>query len=151
MRLSKRCEHGLKAAVQLALHSSDGYLQAKEIAEAEELPGKFIESILSTLRAARILDSKVGAKGGYRLARPAGAIPIAELLAALETDLQAGRVFTEDLTPGASAMALLHRRVDAALAEALVDLTLEDLAGLRTMRDDQPERPDRALVAAQHD
>jgi Rrf2 family protein len=137
MRLSKRCEHGLKAAVQLALHSSDGYLQAKEIAEAEELPGKFIESILSSLRAASILESKVGAKGGYRLARPANEIFIADLIASLETDLQSGRADDEDMTPGASALALLNRRIDASLASAMSGLTLEDVTGLHSIRADQ--------------
>lgn len=137
MRLSKRCEHGLKAAVQLALHSSDGYLQAKEIAEAEELPGKFIESILSSLRAASILESKVGAKGGYRLARPANEIEIAELITALESDLQSGRADDEDMTPGASALALLNRRIDASLASALKGMTLEDVTGLHSIRADQ--------------
>lgn len=136
MRLSKRCEHGLKAAVQLALHSNRGYLQAKEIAEAEELPGKFIESILSSLRAASILESKVGAKGGYRLARPANEIEIAELIASLETDLQSGRADDEDMTPGASALALLNRRIDAGLASALDGLTLEDVTGLHSIRAD---------------
>lgn len=137
MRLSKRCEHGLKASVQLALHSAEGYLQAKEIAEAEELPGKFIESILSSLRAASILESKVGAKGGYRLARPAGEIFIADLINALESDLQSGREDAEDMTPGASALTLLNRRIDAALADALSGLTLEDLTGLHSINADQ--------------
>jgi Rrf2 family protein len=137
MRLSKRCEHGLKASVQLALHSAAGYLQAKEIAEAEELPGKFIESILSSLRAASILESKVGAKGGYRLARPAGEIYIADLINALESDLQSGREDAEDMTPGASALTLLNRRIDSSLADALSGLTLEDLTGLHSIDADQ--------------
>lgn len=150
MRLSKRCEHGLKAAVQLALHSSEGYLQAKEIAEAEELPGKFIESILSSLRAAAILESKVGAKGGYRLARPAGEIYIADLIASLETDLQSGRDDAEDMTPGASALTLLNRRIDAALSDALVGLTLEDLTGLHSIRADQ-QQSERSGDGRDHD
>jgi len=157
MRLSKRCEHGLKAAVQLALHSSEGYLQAKEIAEAEELPGKFIESILSSLRAASILESKVGAKGGYRLARPANEIEIAELIAALESDLQSGRADDEDMTPGASALALLNRRIDASLASSLSGLTLEAVTGLHSIRADQAasdnadDKRDRALAGCATD
>lgn len=151
MRLSKRCEHGLKASVQLALHSAEGYLQAKEIAEAEELPGKFIESILSSLRAASILESKVGAKGGYRLARPAGEIFIADLISALESDLQSGREDAEDMTPGASALTLLNRRIDAALAETLTGLTLEDLTGLHSISADQAASSERADDGENHD
>ncbi|MHC4975373.1 MAG: RrF2 family transcriptional regulator [Planctomycetota bacterium] len=86
MRLTKRCEHGLKAAVQLALHENEGYLQAKEIAARENLPGKFIESILSALRESSLLLSKVGARGGYKLARPASQISVASIIEALEID-----------------------------------------------------------------
>lgn len=136
MRLSKRCEHGVKAAVQLALHADRGYLQAKEIAQAEELPGKFIESILSALRSASLLESKVGARGGYRLARPAGEIYVADLIRALETDAEAARKHTEDLTPGASALMLMNRRIDSSMEHAIGPLTLEDLAGLRSVRRD---------------
>lgn len=136
MRLSKRCEHGMKAAVQLALHADRGYLQAKEIAQAEELPGKFIESILSALRSASLLESKVGARGGYRLARPAGDIYVADLIKALETEAEAARQHHEDLTPGASALMLLNRRIDSSMEHAIGPLTLEDLAGLEPIRSD---------------
>lgn len=128
MRLSKRCEHGLKAAVQLALHDEKGYLQAREIASTESLPGKFIESILSSLRAAALLESKVGARGGYKLAKPASEIFVADLIRALEgdeTDVFQG----VNETPGASAMATLNHRIDDALDDAVGSLTLADLMG----------------------
>ena len=127
MRLSKRCEHGLKAAVQLALHDEKGYLQAREIALTESLPGKFIESILSSLRAASLLESKVGARGGYKLAKPASEIFVADLIRALEGDESV--LGGESGTPGASAMAALNHRIDDALDDAVGSLTLADLMG----------------------
>lgn len=101
MRMSKRSEYGLKAAVHLASHhlrargpgdaprSENGagvYLQSREIADAERLPPKFLESVLLSLRSAQILVSKVGAGGGYKLSRGPELIRVHEVIDALEKD-----------------------------------------------------------------
>lgn len=133
MRLSKRSEYGLKAAVRLATHqgfgsSGGGYLQSREIADAERMPPKFLESVLLSLRSAQILVSKVGAGGGYRLSRAPELIRVHEVIDALERENPeaSGEEMPEDAA-GHRALGVLHRRLDDAVAGALGTLTLGEL------------------------
>lgn len=59
-------------------------MKAEEIAGAQEIPHKFLEGILGDLRRAGIVDSRRGGGGGYRLAREASAITVADLIRAVD-------------------------------------------------------------------
>lgn len=59
-------------------------MKAEEIAGAQEIPHKFLEGILGDLRRAGIVDSRRGGGGGYRLARDASAITVADLIRAVD-------------------------------------------------------------------
>jgi Rrf2 family protein len=124
LRLSKRTEHGLRAAVQLARLDSSGYVQSRDLAAAEDLPTKFLESILLTLRRGGVLESKVGSGGGYRLARPAEQIIVLALLELLQLD----DAPTATDTPGGRAVMLLQDQLRAAAQKTCGELTLRDLA-----------------------
>ncbi len=84
MQLAKRTQYGLRAMICLADAYERGFLQTKELAAREKLPTKFLESILSTLTRAKFLISKIGATGGYRLAKAPKEILIGEIVARLE-------------------------------------------------------------------
>lgn len=143
MRLSKRCEYGIKASVRLSSRQPGVYVQSRELAEAELLPAKFLESILLVLRSAQILESKVGAGGGYRLARPAEAIRVSELIAALDPDEEkeaSAAARTGPLRPGQAALDLLHDKIDKALDETLGSLSLAELAAIAEERAGSKDR-----------
>ena len=127
MRLSKRSEYGIKAAIRLASHSGRGYLQSREIASSEGLPAKFLESILLALRSARILESKVGAGGGYRLARDASQVSVIEVIRALNSVNDDEPSDNPD-SPGSIGLDVINRRLDEALEGAVGGLTLAMLA-----------------------
>ncbi len=128
MHLSKRVEYGVVASVHLARRSVDGtdYVQSREIARSEELPAKFLESILLALKSAGILESKVGAGGGYRLVRRPDALPVLELVEALETR-SADSETPSDPGIGRRGLVELTARIDGAMADAVGDLSLADL------------------------
>ena len=84
MKLSKRTEYGLRAIVQLARLRPSEFVQSRDLSAQEELPNKFLESILLALRRGGFLESKVGSGGGYRLSRPAKDIRVGELVRRLE-------------------------------------------------------------------
>ena len=135
MRFSKRCQYGIKAAVCLAQHHGRGYLQSRTIAENEELPGKFLESILLALRSANILDSKVGAGGGYRLSREPSQILVHEVVETLNGVIEDEEMAVRaSLTPGNASLAVMNDRIDNALNEALGGLSLGDLIELAEQR-----------------
>ena len=98
------------------------------------MPAKFLESVLLGLRSASLLESKVGAGGGYKLSRPPEQIRISEIVAALEPESGAETTArTETISIGQSALEVFHERSDEALA-VVGDLSLVDLVNLADER-----------------
>ena len=85
MRLSARVDYALRAMSELA--AADAPRTVEQLAEAQRLPNKYLESILGELRRTGLLRSQRGPEGGYRLARPAGTISIADVIRALDGEL----------------------------------------------------------------
>jgi Rrf2 family protein len=133
VRLSKRTEYGLRAVVQLARQDPRAFVQSKDLSQQENLPNKFLESILLALRRGDFLESKVGSGGGYRLSRPPREISVGDLIRRLEGRLTAkDTIPTSDLSPGEVAVHLINERLTEATADALDELTLEQLVELVT-------------------
>jgi Rrf2 family protein len=90
MRLSKRGEYGLRAMMALATPGPDGrppVVQIREIAEREQIPGKFLEQILLSLKNAGLLHSKMGVGGGYHLAKAPSEISLGQIVRILDGPL----------------------------------------------------------------
>ncbi len=88
MRLSKRGEYGLRAMIELASHKGEnGVVQIRDLAESQQIPAKFLEQILLTLKNAGLLNSKLGAGGGYYLARPPEEITLGQIVRVLDGPL----------------------------------------------------------------
>ncbi|HSV13428.1 MAG TPA: Rrf2 family transcriptional regulator [Tepidisphaeraceae bacterium] len=128
MRLSKRTEYGLRAVVQLARLEPRAFVQSKDLAQQENLPNKFLESILLALRRGGFLESKVGSGGGYRLSRPPREIAVGELIRRLEGRLTVNQgARAGDISPGEVAVRLLNEKLTNAMDEVLDAMTLEQL------------------------
>ncbi len=85
MRLTTRSEYALLALVYLARHdSTDEYISIETIATAQNIPPKFLEQIMLALKRAKYLRSLKGQHGGYRLAKPADKITLAEVIRLLD-------------------------------------------------------------------
>lgn len=80
MKLTSRSEYALLALVYLARDRSAGYIPIETIATAQNIPPKFLEQIMLVLKNARYLQSSKGQRGGYRLAKPANSISLAEVI-----------------------------------------------------------------------
>jgi Rrf2 family protein len=87
MRISAKADYAVRAAVELAAASDEKPVKAERIATAQGVPLNFLENILGELRHAGIVRSHRGADGGFRLARPAGEISIADVIRAVEGPL----------------------------------------------------------------
>ena len=85
--LSQKAKYALKALVLLAVQKEGKTLQCTEIAEREDLPKKFLDTILQVLKMASIIQSVRGKYGGYRLARPASEISFGEIIRAVDGPL----------------------------------------------------------------
>ena len=86
MYISAKVDYAVRALCTLA--DADGQaVTAEALAKSQNLPAKFLESILNDMRRAGLLLSQRGAEGGYRLSRPAESITVAEVIRPLDGPL----------------------------------------------------------------
>jgi Rrf2 family protein len=78
--LTRKGKYGLKALVHLAGLPPAQLAFVSDIAEANNVPKKFLDGILGDLRKAGLVRSKTGKGGGYMLARPAQDIRIGQVI-----------------------------------------------------------------------
>jgi Rrf2 family protein len=103
-------------------------VQARDLAKQEELPSKFLESILLALRRGGFLESKVGSGGGYRLSRAPREIIVGDVLRRLEGRLSARDTEARrEFVPGELAVRLVNQRLTEATDKVLDNITLEEL------------------------
>lgn len=84
MQVSTRGRYGLRAMVDMALHTTDGPLALRVIAERQAISESYLEQVFTGLRKAGLIRASRGAQGGYELGRPAKEITTGEILRALE-------------------------------------------------------------------
>jgi Rrf2 family protein len=70
VRVSAKVDYALRAVAQVAA-APEGTVKAEQIAQAQEIPLRFLLGILRELAQAQLLRSHRGSDGGYELARPA--------------------------------------------------------------------------------
>jgi Rrf2 family protein len=83
MRVSAKADYALRAVIELA-GADDRPVKGERIAQAQEIPLKFLENILGDLRHAGLVRSQRGAEGGYWLARDPDAISVADVVRAVD-------------------------------------------------------------------
>lgn len=91
MRVSAKADYAVRAMLELAATEGGEPLKGEAIAEAQQVPMRFLENILGELRHAGLVHSRRGADGGYWLAREADDITVAEVIRAVEGPLASVR------------------------------------------------------------
>lgn len=84
LRISKLTDYGIVLLANFAQEGSGSTRNAREMAEATDLPFPVVSKMLKTLTAARLLESQRGARGGYSLTRQPEQVTVAEIIEALE-------------------------------------------------------------------
>jgi Rrf2 family protein len=131
MRVSAKADYALRAVIELAVIGGESPVKGERIAQAQEIPLKFLENILGDLRHAGIVRSQRGVEGGYWLARPAGEITVAEVVRAVDGPIANVRgVGPEQVEYAGSAEKLrdVWIAVRANLRAVLEHVTIADLA-----------------------
>ena len=130
MRVSAKVDYALKAVIELAA-GAEGPVKGERIAQAQEIPLKFLENILGDLRHAGIVRSQRGVEGGYWLARPADEITVAEVVRAVEGPIANVRGIGPEQVEYAGSAARLREvwiAVRANLRAVLEHVTIADVA-----------------------
>jgi Rrf2 family protein len=128
--ISARVDYAVRALLALT-EAGDVPMTGERVANAQDLPVRFVENTLAELRRAGLVQSQRGRDGGYRLARPPEQIAVADVIRVLEGPLaEVNGVRPEATTPAGPAAHLRHVWVAtrAALRMVLENVTLADIA-----------------------
>jgi Rrf2 family protein len=87
VRVSAKTDYAIRAALELAAAPDDKPVKGERISKAQAIPLRFLENILMQLRHAGLVESRRGADGGYRLARPASEVTLADVIRAIDGPL----------------------------------------------------------------
>ncbi|MGP8198659.1 MAG: RrF2 family transcriptional regulator [Limisphaerales bacterium] len=80
MKLTSRCEYAMLALIYLGRQKTGTLLSVDVIARTQNIPPKFLEQIMLTLKRAKYVRSAKGRNGGYQLAKPMERISLAEII-----------------------------------------------------------------------
>jgi Rrf2 family protein len=117
--------------LDLALNDADHYVTIKSISERQEISGKYLEQIISTLSRAGFVKSVRGSQGGYKLAKPASEYTIGAILRLIEGSLVPVACMDDDPNqcPRCDTCVTLDvwKRIDDAVSSVVDNTTLENL------------------------
>ena len=136
MRVSAKADYAVRAAVELAVSGEDP-LTAEIVAQRQQIPVQFLQKIFHELRRAQLVSSQRGPDGGYRLARPAAEITVADVIRAVEGPLATVRGNPPEALHYAGAAAPLQEvwiALRTNLRAVLEGVTLADLAAAHLPR-----------------
>jgi len=137
MRISAKADYAVRAVVELAAAEGDKPVKAERVANAQEIPLNFLENILGELRHAGIVRSHRGAEGGFRLAKPASEVTVADVIRAVEGPLasvRGGPPEDATYTGAATTLPRVWIAVRANLRRVVENVTIADIANSKLPR-----------------
>ena len=130
MNVSVRCEYALRAILDLTLAEPGHPVRIADISNRQNIPQKFLETILADLKKQGFLESRRGAEGGYLLARSAETITVGSVIRTLEGS-RTGRASLESPGP----LGFFWSEVDRSIAQVIDKKSFAEIA--RTWRERQ--------------
>jgi Rrf2 family transcriptional regulator, cysteine metabolism repressor len=134
LKISTRGEYGIRAVLDIALHSKEGPVTLKSISGRQEISEPYLEQLVGGLRKAGLVTSTRGAQGGYVLAREPSQIKIGDLIRVLEGPIAPVDCVNEEVgQPGCCSNAsrcatrVLWQKLRDSMTEVLDSTTLADL------------------------
>lgn len=124
LNISVKGEYALRALLDIALQGSAQPVKIAAIARRQQIPQKFLELILATLKQGGFVESRRGVEGGYLLARPAERISVGEVLRFIE----GARTGPSPKKGSETPFDEMWRRVERCIAEVLDQTSFADLA-----------------------
>jgi Rrf2 family cysteine metabolism transcriptional repressor len=80
VKLTTKSEYSILALIYMARNEKKGFIKIEEICSRCEIPEKYLGLLFSILRRNRYIKTRRGASGGYKLAKPASKMNIAEIV-----------------------------------------------------------------------
>ncbi len=131
MKVSTKGRYGLRALIDLAIHSTETHQSLVSIAERQSISEIYLEQVFATLRKAGLVKSIKGAQGGYLLSESPDMVKVGAILRALEGDLS---VMDEQVANEKNMKSISYcvkvnvwDKIDLSVNRLVDSLTLEDL------------------------
>lgn len=136
VELSCKNEYALSALIELAANYSSGEpLQIRQISAQQNIPDRYLEQLLATLRRCGLVRSQRGARGGYVLAREPWKINLLEVMSCLEgADAEPSEQNATPKTAEGAVIREIWKEAHAAANAVLLQYTLQDLCEKRNSR-----------------
>ncbi|WP_028660370.1 RrF2 family transcriptional regulator [Nocardioides insulae] len=87
MRVSAKSDYALRALIEMATREDARAVSAEELGRVQDIPHGFLQAILGDLRKAGVVISQRGKSGGWRLARSAAEVSVADVIRAVDGPL----------------------------------------------------------------
>ena len=145
MQLTRSGEYGLKGVLFLAQQAPERFVLVSEISKYQHIPETFLAKIFQRLSKAGLLRSSRGAKGGFSLGRPAGAITMREVIEAIDGPIALNRCLRREGECDEEELCPIYQvwsKAQQQLLEVLDSTTVEDLAS-QTIRNEKKRREGR--------
>jgi Rrf2 family protein len=130
VRITAKVDYAVRAMCELAGHGG-GPVRGELIAAGQSIPQSFLENILHELKRAGLVATQRGVDGGYRLAKPAAEITVADIIRAVEgplADVRGTRPESLAFEGSAAALRDVWLAVRANLRAVLERVTVADIA-----------------------
>ena len=128
MKLSTKGRYATRALLDLALHTGEGPILVREISQRQEVSDRYLEQILTPLKAAGLVRVIRGSRGGFLLAKPPEDIRLLDIIQVME-----GSTAPVDCVDDAG---LCHRSPHCATREVWTRLkaSIDDVLGSATLK-----------------
>jgi len=136
MRMSTKGRYAVDAIIDLGLREAAGPVTLASIGKRQRVSLSYLEQMFSRLRRAGVVESTRGPGGGYTLGRPASAITVADIVTAVDDQLDPSQVRTGDRHAAA-----LWEHLDEVLVRHMATITLDTLVAAELERGVQVESP----------
>lgn len=132
MKLSTRARYGLRALIDLGIHSETEAVSLQSIADRQNISMSYLEQLMAMLKKSGLVTSSRGAFGGYRLAKAAEELSVGDILRVLEGSLDAAAcpgIENDGTCQGADVCVakIVWKRINDSITDAVDTLMLSEL------------------------
>lgn len=130
MKLSTKGRYAVRAMLDLAFHYGEGPILLKDVAKREHISERYLEQIILSLKAAGLVNSTRGARGGFMLTRPPSQIRLIEVMQVSEGSMAPVECVSDPEVCSRSSLCVtrdIWSEMTEAMSGILESTTLQDL------------------------
>lgn len=139
MNVGRRIDYAVRALAYLAGQPSERIVSKAEIERKQDIPPHFLSKVMRDLVIRGLVESRIGSKGGFRLARPAKTISIKDVYEAVESPLNLMECFDKRDAYcqlwSACGQISIWERAQSLVASYLASVSIGDIADRQGLRE----------------